>query len=210
MRSVSLPRIALLSLLFSMSLTGCGAALANLDESAKWNDCAAPRMKTGAWTAPALVERGDEYLETGRRGGGSSLERAIVCYDHALQLGKDNYKAHLGLGVANLILSKEADNQSDVRKVAKQHLGLAFIYSQAHLEPLYYLAELAAISGAHEQANQFLEVLLLAKYKPGPVKTLLGYIWKKKGNKELAREYFEQAIHEGWPIESAQYAREEK
>lgn len=127
------------------------------------------------WGTTTLVYTGNLYLELAAQ---SQLDEqkielvkyAETCYQYANNLNKYDYSSELGLGVASMMLgllreSSVDGNMKVYLSAAKQHLGRAFILSQAHLEPLYYLAEIAKLEGDRKLANLFIKPLVKKEYK---------------------------------------------
>lgn len=179
------------------TLSGCGAVLPT-------SVCGADRGGGDHWTAPDLVRQGNVYLDSAPE---NAVANASICYAHALQINPEDYGAHLGLGVANIMASRRSGNR-EYLSTARTHLSLALAIRSFHFEVVYYLAELAVLEDKYELAQAFLEPLLKAGYKKGPVYTLAGDVYRHLGQGDKARAFYAQGANEGWPLVTAQYARE--
>ena len=168
--------------------------------------CGEERGGSSRWTAPDLVRTGNGYLE---QLTDSSPANAMVCYLHALQINPEDYGAHLGIGVAN-IMTARMTGQMEHLYTARTHLGQALAIRPFHFETIYYLAEFAVLEEKYTIAKELLTPLLKAGYKKGPVNTLAGDVYLHLGETALARKFYAVGANEGWPISTARYAQERK
>lgn len=168
--------------------------------------CGEERGGSSRWTAPDLVRTGNSYLENLTD---SSPTNAMVCYLHTLQINPEDYGAHLGIGVAN-IMTARLTGQKEHLNTARTHLALALAIRPFHFETVYYLAELAVLEEKYTIAKEFLTPLLKAGYKKGPVNTLAGDVYLHLGEEKLARKFYAIGADEGWPMSTARYAQERR
>jgi hypothetical protein len=194
--------------------SGCAALGAAL---LKPSPCMSAHPRPGEWTAAELSASGVAELESAVAATSAGpAERAAACFLRARQLSADDYGANLGLGVSYLVQAKVASQKGDKDKTrrllgeAKRALGIAYFIGQGQLEPVYYLAEVAALEGGADVglAESLLLYLDKAGYKRGPVYVLLGYLSEHSGNKEKARSYYTAALQQNWPYASASYAEQ--
>lgn len=207
------PGIAPASLAGLLALSGCALLSPKLLDT---NKCAGAREGGGSYTTAELVAQGNVYLAS-TSPFGSPLDRAASCYLRARQLSSEDYSVNLGLGVTYLIQAKaklEAGKQARAEillESAKKALGIAYIVRQGHLEPIYYLAEIAILENKPDSlrlAQLLLQHLEKERYKLGSVATLQGYLAERGGDRMKARERYLVAIRQNWPPESVNYALE--
>lgn len=175
--------------------------------------------ESGEWTTTDLVAQGNVFLSSALPSTGSvgGYENAASCYLRAKQLSKEDYSVNLGLGVAYLSQAKHyLQNDKKARadiflSNAKKSLGIAYIVRQGHLEPIYYLAEVAVLENTPASlrlAALMLKHLEKEKYKPGPVFALMGFMMDKSNSNSKAKEYYLSAIQQNWPVPTVNYAVE--
>jgi tetratricopeptide (TPR) repeat protein len=167
---------------------------------------------------PELVEHGNAYLHgalrdlvrSGAVDVQSALRQAADCYGRALRLSPDSYEAQLSMSVTYLARARLEDPDSADRvsllASARRMLGRAYMLRHGAYEPLYYLAQVAIEDGKLDLARQLLEVLQAARFKDGPVNTLLGHLHERLGHKREAAAFYAQAMAAGWPAESLLWA----
>lgn len=182
-------------------LPGCGGLFGGVQPTSL---CGEERGGEKRWTALDLVRSGNAYLEGSSE---TASVNATICYTHALQINPEDYGAHLGLGVANIMIGRRT-GQPEYFNTARTHLATALAVRPFHFEVVYYLAELAVLEDKYELAQAFLDPLLKAGYKKGPVYTLAGDVYRHLGDSKKAREFYMIGAREGWPVMTARYARE--
>src|SRR4051812_31373702 len=87
------------------ALPGCGGLFA---AALPTSLCGEERGGEKRWTAPDLVRAGNGYLESQSE---AAPANAVVCYSHALQINPEDYGAHLGLGVANMLIARRTGQE---------------------------------------------------------------------------------------------------
>ena len=170
-------------------------------------------------TAPELVLRGNAFRDAGLGAasvgvigaGDTEMLAAADCYGRAIQLSPDNFHAVFGLGVVSVARAKAIKKKTDRKRetllgAAKRQLGFAFALRKGHLEPLYYLAEVAVLEEDFSRAKQYLEVLKKRGVKAGPVEALSGYMAEVQGADAQAQIHYEAAVAAGWPFETLTWA----
>lgn len=181
--------------------------------------CSSPRDDGKPRTAPELAVLGNSLRDAGLAaqaagamgGGEGDLKGAANCYGRALQLAPESYSANMGLGVTYLARARLIRNERDPKRAhflraAKRMLGYAYMVRHGGYEPLYYLAEAAALEQDWARAKSYLEPLKTAGYKLGPVYALLGYIAEEQNDRTQAVVLFEMAMNAGWPAETVDHA----
>jgi hypothetical protein len=162
-----------------------------------------------------LVERGNAYLGDALRGvqkddlPDTELKQSSDCFTRALYFAPDSYEAQLGLSVAYLARSRldsGAEQRSNLLQAARRMLGRAYMLRHGALEPLYYLAEVAAAEGKPELAQRLLAPLRHAGVKAGPVYLLLGELSERRYRRRDAAIFYLKAISTGWPSETVGFA----
>jgi hypothetical protein len=179
------------------------------------SNCARPAATGGQpLQTPELVEQGNAYLHGALRDlvrsdtvdVHSALRQAIDCYGRALRLSPDSYEAQLSMSVAYMARARLAPvgsvNWTSMLTGARHMLGRAYMLRQGAYEPLYYLAQVAMEEGNLELARRLLEVLRAARFKEGPVSTLLGDLHERLGKDREAAAFYSDAMAAGWPSES--------
>lgn len=202
-------------------LAACGTALfgrplapaaMKADEACGLDDGGMPRK------TPDLVNIGNAHRDSGLKIAASSAKAAqqefIIagdCYSRALALAPDNYDANLGLGVTYIggAKAESNDEESPLRRsllsAAKRRLGQAYMLRQGPYEPLYYLAEVAALEGNKAKMTEFLKPLTAANVKSAPVYALLGHLAYEAGDRVTANKSWQTALAAGSPFETIQY-----
>ncbi|MGF1470063.1 MAG: tetratricopeptide repeat protein [Sandaracinaceae bacterium] len=136
------------------------------------------------------------------------LRDARDCYQRALDLSPDNYVALLGMGVT-LVLAAEREQDTVLRRAylhsARRHLGEAFFARQGQYDPLYYMAVAAVVADDHAQARRFLDRLLRARYRPGEVHALLGYLDELGLQRRSALQHYGQTLALGASTQTLQF-----
>jgi hypothetical protein len=191
-----------------LGVAGCGGRQAALE-----HPCAPSGGRPLA--TPALVRIADAHRDLGLRKlardepAGEDLKIATTCYAAAQALAPDSYAANLGMGVTYLARAKKIRRPQDKTRrsyltAAKRALGQAYLVRQGPYEPLYYLAEVAALENDN-RAAAFITAVEDAGVKTSPVYALKGYLAYRTSRLQ-AEEHWNKALEAGWPEETLRYA----